>query len=139
MKQTKFDPFSVEINGDIISLHFNKGDITTYIHKEMYTLKNSSIRMDLRICNQKVLNKDNFIFESDTGKEATYHAMQVKPLPGIMQILNEVIKEATGNDSYIKISKETETLIKEIMNYHKNELVNKYLEENNYNALKSIL
>lgn len=139
MIQAKFNPSSVEIQGDIISLHFNEGDIITYIHKELYTLKSSSARMDLRICNQRVLNTDSFIFESETGKEVAYHAMQVKPLPGIMWLLDAVVKEWAGDDSHIRISKETENLINEIMEFHKNELVNKYLEENNYSALKEMI
>lgn len=132
-KETVFKPSNIELVDDRIILHFNKDDISVYIKGEMYKLQSYNVKMDIRIENQKVLNKDKFIFESATGRKCAYHSMQVKALYGVQELLNKVINESVDTGDYIKVNHETETLVNEIMQFHKDNLIDKYLEEEQLN------
>lgn len=133
-----FNPSKVDVVEDRIVLHFNEGGISIYVKGEIFHLVNSGSTMDIRIENKKVLNKDTFTFKSSTGRILTYHSMQVKALHGIKDLLDKIINESVNSDYYVTVKESTEKLFDEIMKFHKDNLVDKYLEERNFTALEKM-
>ena len=133
-----FNPSKVDVVEDRIVLHFNERGISIYVKGEIFHLVNSGLTMDIRIKNKKVLNKDTFTFKSSTGRILTYHSMQVKALRGIKDLLDKIINESVNSDYYVTVKESTEKLFDEIMKFHKDNLVDKYLEERNFTALEKM-
>lgn len=138
MFQAKFVPSSIEVVDGKMTLGFNTGDIEVWLKQEVYILKSSGI-MNIRIHDARILNDDVFVFESSSGKRIGYNARQVKSFNEMSKLLNKIVDSTVDRSLYIPILSTTESLIGEIMEFHKEKLIDRYLEDRNFEGISILL
>lgn len=130
---------SMDHLGEEVVFHFKPGDIQTTIRKEVYTLISEQAKMYVRLTNGKILNQSEFVFQSETGKAITYKAWQVKQLEGIKELLLTFIAGVERVEKPIHLQENTHVLLDEIMAYHRENLINRYLDARDYKRLRQVL
>lgn len=138
MSEAKFSPSHIELEGDYIVLEFKRADIEVKLKGEMFHLVHDT-EMVVRIHDLKILNSDDFIFESEDGESVFYDARQVKSFNGIGELLIAVIDGVVNREDYIIISQEAEEIAREAMKFHKENYINKCLEEGDFETLSKFI
>lgn len=114
----------------ILYIHFQNRDIQTKVRNVIHTLlTNDNVVIEYDLLNKKILNShEEIIFESANGGIFKYHLYQVAAFKGVPEALNFLVTGYMTEDEKIPISKETNSILEEIMEFHKYNLIDKYLD-----------
>ncbi|WGT37723.1 hypothetical protein QH639_18055 [Lysinibacillus sp. 1 U-2021] len=124
----------------ILYIHFQNGDIQTKVRNVIHTLlTNDAVVIEYDLLNKKILNShEEITFESANGGIFKYHLYQVAAFKGIPEALNFLVTGYMTEDEKIPISKETNLILEEIMEFHKYNLIDRYLDDKNLDAIKDL-
>lgn len=124
----------------ILYIHFQNGDIQTKVRNVIHTLlADDTVVIEYDLLNKKIINgQEEVSFESANGGIIKYKIYQVAALKGVPEALNFLVTGYMTEDEKIPISKETNLLLEELMEFHKYNLIDKYLDDKNLDAIKEL-
>lgn len=139
MTNHAFTPNNFGLTDGIIKLYFKDGDISLTIGRNQYLLESKDDTIiEYNLESKKIINNDTaFIFTTTEGLRAQYFLFQLINIKGISEAIQEFV-EGSMSDDNIKFDESTNKLIEQIMDYHKEELINSHLEQGNYEELKKL-
>ena len=133
-----FIPNNFGVNDNILRMYFGDSDIQLTIGSYKYHLEsdeNSYIEYHME--DKKVLNSIPLRFKSETGIKCSYTPSQLFNFKGIKEAIEEFI-EGGLEEGNIRFDKSTDELMGQIMDFHKEELVNKHLDNYNKEELQKL-
>lgn len=139
MNENTFNVDNFGVNDGVLKMYFKDGDIQLIIGRNIYLLEsnvNSFIEYDL--ATHQVLNKTaNFVFVTKEGLKGQYMLSQLTNFKGISDAINEFVSSSLDENN-IRLDKSTHELVEQIMDFHKDNLVNVHLDNYNEEELQKI-
>ena len=128
-------PSNYSEENNIVTLKFEYGEIELVVGVNKYVLlsgENNYIKFD-KSTNTIVRTSNTLFFKTPNAVIVEYIPSQIANFKGVF----DLIKNFSYNP-YIKLEKETDILVEQIMDFHKDNLVNAHLDNYNEEELQKI-